>query len=161
MLGLHFISNKGFIYPISFLSSFWVGVLFGILYQVSSGNPERLAGLNEKHLGNGSYGKLLWYNIVGTAATVGVFLLSFCLEHYFCNPRLLVYKRLRRYVDELNARQPQIDDGIISKETTTKQCLEASADANDGLDEEAGAEAVGTTTVAPVMVEDADVVHDA
>lgn len=73
-------------YPLSFLFSFWIGAFWGFCYQYSNEEPEKLDWNGEDwELGDGSYAKLLYFNVVGTAATFGIFAIMFVLEHNVFN----------------------------------------------------------------------------
>jgi Na+/proline symporter len=77
-------------YPLAFLSSFWLGALLGLLFQLSNENPN---ALDWQHLtvGEGSYAKLLWFNLVGSVATLGAFVVFFGLEKYVLSKVVPLY----------------------------------------------------------------------
>jgi len=96
VIALVFLPKEGF-YPLSFLSSFWLGATLGFLYQYSNEEPDDIHMNNDRYeLGDGSYRKLLWFNVVGTFSCLGAFILFFCLEHFILN----------KHVDFWKDRQP-------------------------------------------------------
>ena len=58
--------------PTDFHLSFWLGVLLGTFYQLSNEYPGDFR-LNDLHLGEGSYRKLLGVNLLGACACCAAF----------------------------------------------------------------------------------------
>jgi len=85
VLALTFLPKANY-YPVSFLLSFWLGAFWGICYQYSNEEPDKLDWNGaDWEMGDGSYAKLLYFNVVGVASTMGVFIVSLIIEHTLLN----------------------------------------------------------------------------
>ena len=58
--------------------------MWGSIYQYSNKHPDKLdMSGSDFELGDGSYAKLLYFNVVGFGATLGLYLMFFTLEYCF------------------------------------------------------------------------------